>query len=74
METTFYFNNVDQLSDFNSFDIEPLPCGHFWTVTGVLNENKAERLQGQKLPVADLPSELYARLFANLCEQVTGKA
>ena len=85
MQTLFYFNNVSQLSDFESFEVKPVSGGHsdtpkqdqepkFWSVIGTLKEEKAEGLQGRQFPVADLPSELYAGLFANLCEQITGKA
>lgn len=85
MQTIFYFNNVSQLSDFESFEVKPVSGGHsdapkqdeepkFWSVIGTFKEEKAEGLQGRQFPVADLPSELYAGLFANLCEQITGKA
>lgn len=91
MQTLFYFNNVSQLSDFESFEVKPVSGGHsdapkqdeepkFWSVIGTLKEENAEGLQGlqglqgRQFPVADLPSELYAGLFANLCEQITGKA
>lgn len=85
MQTLFYFNHVKQLNDFESFEVQPVADGHsdmpkkdqvpkFWSVIGTLKEEKAEGLQGRQFPVADLPTELYAGLFANLCEQITGKA
>lgn len=85
MKTLFYFNKVSQLRDFESFEVTPVSGGHsdnlkqheepkFWSVIGTLKEEKSKGLQGRKFPVADLPSERYAGLLANICEQITGKA
>lgn len=85
MQTLFYFHDVGQLNDFASFEVKPFFESHseavnkdqkpkFWSVIGTLKKEKSEELQERKVPVADLPSELYAGLFASLCEKLTGQA
>lgn len=85
MQTLFYFNDVAQLLDFESFEVKPVSDSHsepvkadespeFWSVIGTLKEEKAKLIHGRQFPVADFPSETYAGLFAKLCEQITGKA
>lgn len=79
--TLFYFNNVDQLHDFESFKICPLHAGRhipdyeannadYWRVIGIFKAEKAKDNQCPSLPVADLPTELYANLFAQMCRQL----
>lgn len=83
MQTLFYFNDVTQLADFESFEVKPVSDHHaeapestgtpqFWSVIGTLREEKVQNLQHRQFPVADLPSEQYAGLFATLCKQLTG--
>lgn len=85
METLFYFNDINQLTDFDAFEVKPISDCHsrtiregetpkFWSVVGTVKLEKSGNLESRQFPVADLPSELYAGLFANLCEQLTGKA
>lgn len=85
MQTLFYFSDVSQLADFEDFKVQPVADSHsrtvidgeipkFWSVVGTLKKDKSEGVQGRHFPVADLPSELYAGLFASLCEQLTDKA
>jgi len=83
MQTLFYFDDVKQLDCYESFDILPVSNSHrspiqineeieFWSVMGTLKPEKAIDIEERQFPVADLPSELYAVLFASLCKQVTG--
>lgn len=79
--TLFYFNNVDQLDDFKSFEICPVHAGRhipdseaanadYWCVIGILKAEKAKANQCPSFPVADLPTDLYANLFAQMCRQL----
>lgn len=81
VQTLFYFNNVDQLSDFETFKICPVHNGQHipesekdnadhWCVIGVYTTAQARANQCPSFPVADLPNELYANLFAQLCIQL----
>ncbi len=67
MSTRFYFDDVAQLFDFESFEVKAAENNQggasSWTVIGTA--------QGQQSPMADLPSERYASLFVELCEQIT---
>lgn len=79
--TLFYFNNVDQLRDFESFKICPVHAGQhipdteadkadYWCVIGIYKAEQARANKSPAFPVADLPTELYANLFAQLCRQL----
>jgi len=73
MNTLFYFNDVSNLTDFESFRVIPGSAGAdrqptYWTVVGRLRE-KAVPPDFQEFPVAELPNEQYATLFADLCRQ-----
>lgn len=83
MHTLFYFQEVSQLFDFEAFEVKPVSDSHaapcqgdaqpmFWAVIGTLREEKAAGIEGRQFPIADLPSERYASLFVELCEQITG--
>nr|WP_067297046.1 hypothetical protein [Marinobacterium profundum] len=85
MKSLFYFNDVSQLTDFETFEVQPVSDCHsrtmaegeapkFWCVIGTLREEKSEGIQGRQFPVADLQSESYAELFACLCLHFIGKA
>lgn len=79
--TLFYFNNVDHLHDFESFTICPVHAGRhipdteadkadYWCVIGIYKAEQARANQSPSFPVADLPTEFYANLFAQLCRQL----
>ncbi len=82
MQTLFYFNDVSELANFEAFEVQPVSDSHatpaeptgvvlFWSVVGTLKAEKAEGLNERQFPVADLPTELYAGLFATLCKRLT---
>ena len=63
--TLFYFNNVDQLRDFESFKICPVHAGQhipdteadkadYWCVIGIYKAEQARANQSPSFPVADL--------------------
>ena len=79
--TLFYFNDVDQLQDFESFKIRPVHAGQqipdseadkadYWCVIGIYKAEVAKANHCPSFPVADLPTELYANLFAQMCRQL----
>lgn len=84
MKTLFYFNDVQQLSDFESFEVKPAnettpedapqaQNAEYWSVIGTLKAEAAQELKSPLFPVADLPSKRYAELVANLCEEIIKK-
>ena len=79
--TLFYFNHVKQLADFESFEVVPVHNKQqlsdlvsvnsvHWSVIGELKAEKVKAFQSSSFPVADLPTELYANLFAQMCREV----
>lgn len=85
MQTLFYFSDVAELHSFKSFEVKAISTDHsgkasegavplFWSVVGTLKEGKGDNIPGGVFPVADLPSELYAELFARICERLVTKA
>lgn len=79
--TLFYFNDVNQLHDFESFKICPVHAGQqipdseadsadYWCVLGIYKADQAKANHCPSFPVADLPTELYANLFAHMCRQL----
>lgn len=74
----FYFDDVRQLADFESFEVHPCIGNHdspaptgdgaeWWSVTGKLQADKVVNPDKDVFPVADLHTEQYARLFARMC-------
>ncbi|MCG8612002.1 MAG: hypothetical protein MI864_15865 [Pseudomonadales bacterium] len=79
--TLFYFNDVNQLHDFESFKVCPVHTGQqipdsetvsadYWCVFGIYKADKVKANHCLSFPVADLPTELYANLFAHMCRQL----
>lgn len=76
--TLFYFDNVNQLTDYESFSVCPVNSDQdhegknpkFWSVIGKVNQEKASGLTCEYFPVADLSSEMYAEMFADMCRQI----
>jgi hypothetical protein len=80
--TLFYFNSIDDLADFESFMVCPVHAGQqipdsesemadFWCVMGVIAADDKNADQGRGVPVADLPTRMYANLFAEMCARVS---
>jgi len=83
--TLFYFNDVNQLHNFESFKICPVHAGRqipdseadnadYWCVLGIYKAKQAKANRCLSLPVADLPTELYANLFASMCDRLVSKS
>lgn len=65
----FYFSDVEQLTDFDSFEVLPTPRSNGWSVIGKLNVLSSQSIH--YLPVADFSCEMRANLFARMCRQLT---
>lgn len=79
--TMFYFSQIDELSDYESFKVQPIHDSHqaanipgkpeFWSVIGKLKPSKAMNVTLSEFPVADFPSQMYAELFSDMCTKLT---
>lgn len=80
MATQFYFDSINNLTLFKSFEVkavadyhdEPLdanPEPKFWSVIGTLTDDVVEVGKCQ-FPVADFPSSTDAALFLDMCKQI----
>lgn len=79
--TLFYFSNTDELSDYESFKVQPIQDSHregiktgkpeFWSVIGKLKPSKAKDVTFSEFPVADFTTQMYAELFADMCTKLT---
>lgn len=76
----FYFNNVQQLADFESFEVQPFVGDHdspaldeskadWWSVVGKLKAGNAFNHERDIFPVADFHNEQYAKIFAQMCSK-----
>lgn len=77
-EPIFYFNDVKQLAEFESFEVKPCTGNHdaspasaanadWWSVVGKLKAENVVNPKQDTFPVADFHNEMYAALFAQLC-------
>ncbi|MDL1993305.1 MULTISPECIES: hypothetical protein [Vibrio] len=84
MTTLFYFSDINELNQFESFTVEPLVNDHAniglaegepkgWSVIGKLKPENVKALTSDKFPVADFQHEAHAGVFANLCESHISK-
>ncbi len=76
--TMFYFDSLEKICDYDSFRVKPVYLSHtetqrkdgrptFYSVIGHIRPGF--QFEYPEFPVADFPSESYARMFAELCEQ-----
>jgi hypothetical protein len=79
--TLFYFSCIDELSDYESFKVQPINDGHqenlsanaepvFWSVVGKLKVNKVNENSLSEFPVADFPTKMYADIFLSMCTKL----
>lgn len=84
MNTLFYFSDINELNQFESFTVEPLVNDHAniglaegkakaWSVIGKLKPKNVKALTSDMFPVADFQHEVHAGVFAKLCESHISK-
>lgn len=76
--TMFYFDSLEKIRDYDSFRVKAVYLSHmeaernggrpnFYSVIGHVRPDV--QFEYPEFPVADFPSEGYAKMFAELCEQ-----
>ncbi|EJE4183733.1 hypothetical protein M3890_004650 [Vibrio parahaemolyticus] len=84
MTTLFYFSDIGELNQFESFSVHPLVDNHqnmdsaegtpkAWTVVGKLKLENVKALKSNKFPIADFIHEAQAGVFAELCKSHINK-